>query len=90
MRWSHSFLSTLREAPGDAEVVSHKLLARAGMLTKVAAGIYSFTPLGFRSLKKMIDIVREEMDRTGALEVDLPIAAAEGALGRVGAVGPLP
>ena len=74
MRWSNYLLSTLREAPGDAEVVSHKLLARAGMLMKVAAGIYSFTPMGFRSLKKMIEIVREEMDRTGALEVDLPIA----------------
>ena len=74
MRWSNYFLSTLREAPGDAEVVSHKLLARAGMLMKVAAGVYSFTPLGFRSLKKMTEIVREEMNRTGALEVELPIA----------------
>ncbi len=74
MRWSNYFLSTLREAPGDAEVVSHKLLARAGMLLKAAAGIYSFTPLGFRSLKKMTEIVREEMNRTGALEVELPIA----------------
>ncbi len=74
MRWSQYFLVTLREAPGDAEVVSHKLLARAGMLQKVAAGIYSFTPLGLRSLRKMTEIVREEMDRSGALEVELPIA----------------
>lgn len=73
MRWSQSFLVTLREVPGDAEVVSHQLLYRAGMIHKLAAGIYSFTPFGFRSLKKMIDIVREEMDRTGAMEVDLPI-----------------
>ncbi|HUM03507.1 MAG TPA: proline--tRNA ligase, partial [Thermoanaerobaculia bacterium] len=73
MRWSRYFLATLREVPGDAEVVSHQLLYRAGMIQKLAAGIYSFTPLGFRSLKKMIEIVREEMDRTGALEVDLPI-----------------
>src|SRR5258706_993344 len=73
MRWSQSFLVTLREAPGDADVVSHRLLSRAGMLHKLAAGIYSFTPFGFRSLKKMIDIVREEMDATGAMEVDLPI-----------------
>jgi prolyl-tRNA synthetase len=73
MRWSQSFLVTLREVPGDAEVVSHQLLYRAGMIHKLAAGVYSFTPLGFRSLKKMIDIVREEMDATGAMEVDLPI-----------------
>ncbi len=73
MRWSRYFLTTLREVPGDAEVVSHQLLYRAGMIQKLAAGIYSFTPLGFRSLKKMTEIVREEMDRTGALEVDLPI-----------------
>jgi prolyl-tRNA synthetase len=73
MRWSKSFLVTLREVPGDAEVVSHQLLYRAGMIQKLAAGIYSFTPFGFRSLRKMIEIVREEMDATGALEVDLPI-----------------
>jgi prolyl-tRNA synthetase len=73
MRWSQSFLVTLREVPGDAEVVSHQLLYRAGLIQKLAAGIYSFTPFGFRSLKKMIEIVREEMDATGAQEVDLPI-----------------
>src|ERR1035438_4314047 len=73
MRWSQSFLVTLREVPGDAEVVSHQLLYRAGLIHKLAAGIYSFTPFGFRSLRKMIDIVREEMDATGAMEVDLPI-----------------
>ena len=73
MRWSQSFLVTLREVPGDAEVVSHQLLYRAGCIQKLAAGIYSYTPFGFRSLKKMIEIVREEMDATGALEVDLPI-----------------
>jgi prolyl-tRNA synthetase len=73
MRWSQSFLVTLREVPGDAEVVSHQLLYRAGMIQKLAAGIYAYTPLGFRSLKKMIEIVREEMDATGAQEVDLPI-----------------
>ena len=73
MRWSQSFLVTLREVPGDAEVVSHQLLYRAGMIQKLAAGIYSYTPFGFRSLRKMIEIVREEMDATGAMEVDLPI-----------------
>jgi prolyl-tRNA synthetase len=73
MRWSQSFLVTLREVPGDAEVVSHQLLYRAGMIQKLAAGIYSFTPFGFRALKKMTEIVREEMNATGAQEVDLPI-----------------
>jgi prolyl-tRNA synthetase len=73
MRWSQSFLVTLREVPGDAEVVSHQLLYRAGFIQKLAAGIYSYTPFGFRSLKKMTEIVREEMDASGALEVDLPI-----------------
>jgi prolyl-tRNA synthetase len=73
MRWSQSFLVTLREVPGDAEVVSHQLLYRAGLIQKLAAGVYSYTPFGFRSLKKMIEIVRQEMDATGALEVDLPI-----------------
>src|SRR5450756_1503541 len=73
MRWSQSLLVTLREVPGDAEVVSHQLLYRAGMIQKLASGIYSFTPFGFRALRKMIDIVREEMDATGAMEVDLPI-----------------
>ncbi len=73
MRWSQSFLVTLREVPGDAEVVSHQLLYRAGFIQKLAAGIYSYTPFGFRSLKKMTEIVREEMDATGAQEVDLPI-----------------
>jgi prolyl-tRNA synthetase len=73
MRWSQSFLVTLREVPGDAEVVSHQLLYRAGLIQKLAAGIYSYTPFGFRALRKMIEIVRAEMDATGAQEVDLPI-----------------
>jgi prolyl-tRNA synthetase len=73
MRWSQSLLVTLREIPGDAEVVSHQLLYRAGLIHKLAAGIYSYTPFGFRSLRKMTEIVREEMDAAGALEVDLPI-----------------
>ncbi len=73
MRWSQSFLVTLREVPGDAEVVSHQLLYRAGHIQKLAAGIYSYTPFGFRSLRKMTEIVREEMDATGAQEVEFPI-----------------
>ncbi len=73
MRWSQTLLVTLREVPGDAEAISHQLMYRAGLIQKLAAGIYSFTPAGFRSLKKMTEIVREEMDATGAMEVDLPI-----------------
>jgi prolyl-tRNA synthetase len=73
MRWSRYFLQTVREAPGDAEAVSHILLTRAGMIRRVAAGIYSLTPLGLRSHRKTERIVREEVDRAGSLEVELPI-----------------
>ena len=73
MRWSHYFLQTVREVPGDAEAVSHVLLARAGMIRRVAAGVYALTPLGLRSHRKAERIVREEMDRAGCIEVELPI-----------------
>ena len=64
-RWSQLFIPTLREAPADAEVASHKLLLRAGYIRQLGAGIYSYLPLGQRSLNKIIAIVREEMDRIG-------------------------
>jgi prolyl-tRNA synthetase len=73
MRWSRYFLQTVREVPGDADAISHVLLSRAGMIRRVAAGIYSLTPLGLRSHRKAEAIVREEIDRSGALEVELPI-----------------
>ena len=73
MRWSRYFLQTVREVPGDADAVSHVLLSRAGMIRRVAAGIYSLTPLGLRSHRKAEQIVREEIDRAGGLEVELPI-----------------
>ena len=73
MRWSRYFLQTVREVPGDAEAVSHVLLARAGMIRRIAAGIYALTPLGLRSHRKTEAIVRQEMDESGALEVELPI-----------------
>jgi prolyl-tRNA synthetase len=72
MRWSRYFLFTLREDPSDAEVVSHKLLARAGMLDKLAAGIYTYLPLGWRSIDKLIRIVREEIDAAGSVELVMP------------------
>src|ERR1700685_256687 len=64
-RWSQLFIPTLREAPADAEVASHKLLLRAGYIRQLGAGIYSYLPLGQRSLNKIIGIVREEMDKIG-------------------------
>ncbi len=72
MRWSQTLIPTLREAPAEAEIVSHQLLLRAGLVRKVAGGVYSFLPLGLRSLRKVERIVREEMDHAGAVEVLLP------------------
>ncbi|MGQ0595117.1 MAG: proline--tRNA ligase [Gammaproteobacteria bacterium] len=72
MRLSELLLPTLRELPADAEVVSHRLMLRAGMIRKVAAGIYTWLPLGLRVLRKVERIVREEMDRAGAQEVLMP------------------
>ncbi|AEH44640.1 prolyl-tRNA synthetase [Thermodesulfatator indicus DSM 15286] len=73
MRLSRYFIPTLREDPAEAEVISHKLLLRAGMIRRVASGIYTFLPLGLRVLRKVENIVREEMNRAGALEVLLPL-----------------
>lgn len=73
MRWSKYFLQTVREVPGDAEAVSHVLLTRVGMIRRIAAGMYALTPLGLRSHRKTEAIVREEMNRAGALEIEAPI-----------------
>ncbi|NMG17771.1 proline--tRNA ligase [Aromatoleum bremense] len=73
MRASQYFISTLKEAPSDAEVVSQKLMLRAGFIRKVAAGIYSYLPIGLRVIRKVEDIVREEMNRAGALELTMPL-----------------
>ncbi|WP_116137498.1 proline--tRNA ligase [Trinickia diaoshuihuensis] len=72
MKASRFFIGTLKEAPADAEVVSHKLMLRAGMIRRVAGGIYSYLPVGLRSIRKVEAIVREEMDRAGALELLMP------------------
>ena len=72
MKWTQTLIPTLREAPADAEIVSHKLLLRAGLIRKLAAGVYTFLPLGLRALRKVEKIVREEMDRAGAVEVLMP------------------
>lgn len=75
MRWSATFIPTLKEEPADAEVVSHKLLVRAGMIRQVSRGVYDYLPLALRVIRKIEAIVREEMDRAGALELLLPIAS---------------
>lgn len=72
MRTSNFFLATLKETPADAEVISHQLMLRAGMIRQLASGIYSWLPLGLRVLKKIETVVREEMDNAGALELLLP------------------
>ncbi len=73
MRASQFFVSTLKEAPADAEVVSHQLMLRAGMIKKLAAGVYSYMPLGLRSIRKIEQVVRDEMNRAGAIELLMPV-----------------
>lgn len=72
MRWSSAFIPTLRDDPADAEAVSHKLLVRAGLIRQLMAGHYSLTPLGFRALRKVEAIIRQEMDKIGGQEFRLP------------------
>ena len=73
MRASEFLLSTLKETPADAEVVSHQLMLRAGLIRRVAAGIYNWMPMGLRVLRKVEQVVREEMERAGALELTMPV-----------------
>ncbi|MEW6544374.1 MAG: proline--tRNA ligase [Nitrospirota bacterium] len=75
MRTSEILIPTLREDPGEAETVSHRLMLRAGMIRKVAAGIYTYLPLGLRVIRKIESIIREEMNRAGAQELLMPIAS---------------
>src|SRR5258708_5537349 len=72
MRWSQTLIPTLKETPAEAEIVSHKLLLRAGLIRKLTGGLYTFLPLGLRALRKVEQIVREEMNRAAALEVLMP------------------
>ena len=72
MKVSQFPLATVKETPADAEIVSHQLMMRAGMIKKIAAGIYSWQPLGLRILRKAEAVVREEMNRAGALELLMP------------------
>jgi prolyl-tRNA synthetase len=72
MRWTQAFIPTLKEDPAEAEVASHRLMLRAGLIRKVSAGVYSYLPLGWRALRKAAEIVRQEMDKAGAIELLLP------------------
>ncbi len=72
MRYTKLFLPTLREIPADAEVISHQLMLRAGMIRKLTSGIYTYLPLGLRAIKKVKEIIREEMERAGAQEILMP------------------
>lgn len=73
MRYTKTLIPTLKELPADAEVISHQLLLRAGMIRKLAQGIYTYLPLGLRVIKKIENIIREEMDKAGAIELLLPV-----------------
>ena len=73
MRASQFFISTLKEAPSDAEIISHKLMMRAGMIKRLGSGIYTYMPLGLRVIRKVENIIREEMNRAGAIELLMPV-----------------
>ena len=73
MKASQFFISTLKEAPADAEIVSHQLMMRAGLIKKLGAGIYNYLPMGLRVIRKVEAIVREEMNRAGAIEMSMPV-----------------
>src|SRR3954463_7466048 len=70
--WSQFFIPTLKESPADAEIASHKLLVRAGLVRKLTGGLYTYLPLGLRVLRKISQLCREEMDNAGAIELQMP------------------
>lgn len=91
MKASSFFVATLKEAPADAEVVSHRLMLRAGMIRRLAAGIYNYMPMGLRVIRKVEGIIRQEMDRAGAIELLMPLvqpAELWQETGRFGKMGP--
>ncbi len=73
MNWSNNFIPTLREDPSEAELISHKLMIRAGMIRKLSSGVYSYLPLGWRTIRKVENIVRQEMDMAGSVEIHMPM-----------------
>ena len=91
MRLSQLFLTTLRDDPADAEMPSHRLLVRAGYVRQLGSGIYSLLPLGFRVNQRVEQVIREEMDRIGSQEIEMPVvhpADIWKASGRYDAIGP--
>src|SRR5205814_5130050 len=77
MRLSQYPINTMKETPAEAEVLSHQLMLRAGLIRRLAAGLYSWLPLGLRVLQKVERIIREEMNRAGALELVMPVIRSE-------------
>ena len=73
MRTSQTLISTLKETPSDAEIVSHRLMLRAGMIKKLASGLYTWMPMGLKVLRKVEQIAREEMNAAGAIELSMPV-----------------
>ena len=73
MRFSRLFGRTLRQAPGEADSISHQLLLRSGMIDQLSAGVYSYLPLGWKVLRRIEQVIREEMDRVGGQELMLPV-----------------
>ena len=91
MRFSKLYAKTLKETPKDAEVISHQLMMRSGMIKKVASGVYTYLPLGYKALRKVEEITREEMDRAGSQELFMPVlqpAELWKETGRWAAMGP--
>ena len=91
MRWSESCIPTLKENPREAEIPSHRLMLRAGLIKKLTSGVYTFLPLGFKALRKIEGIIREEMDAAGCQELLMPILHPEeiyGESGRLANFGP--
>ena len=87
MKWTHTFIPTLKENPSEAEIDSHKLMIRSGMIRKLSAGVYSYLPIGLKILNKVINIIREEMDKSGAIELSLPALQPLTLLERSGRIG---
>ena len=73
MKASRFHIATLKEAPTDAEIVSHRLMTRAGMIRKLAGGVYNYMPMGLRIIRKIETIIREEMNAAGAIELLMPV-----------------
>jgi prolyl-tRNA synthetase len=84
VRWSKAFIPTLKETPADAEIISHQLMLRAGYIRQLMAGAYTYLPLGWRSIRKIEQIIREEMDRIGAIELFMPALQPIGLFERTG------